>query len=114
MAINKNHLFDDLDGRKCSIVEMNVSPERVKFLKDLLELNGYTVVVQASPPPKAAPGIEAPVPETFSVGVTDLRFNATNAIYGRQLKTRDGHIVTPAFWNQQSPVSRDDIPYFEK
>ena len=55
MAINKNHEFEELDGVKCGIVEKNVPPERVSFLKELLELNGYTVVTVPSPAPKAAP-----------------------------------------------------------
>jgi hypothetical protein len=37
MAINKNHEFEELEGVKCAIVEKNVSPERVVFLKKLLE-----------------------------------------------------------------------------
>ena len=55
MAINKNHEFEELDGVKCGIVEKNVSPERLAFLKPLLELNGFTVVAVPSPAPKAAP-----------------------------------------------------------
>jgi hypothetical protein len=31
MAINQNHLFEDLDGVKCAIVEKNASKERVAF-----------------------------------------------------------------------------------
>src|SRR3954454_4384315 len=114
MAINKNHEFEDLDGVKCAIVEKNVSPERVDFLKKLLEYNGYTVVVVKSPPPKvvAKPAAPAPAaegmpppppapepiqqPETFTIGVTDVVFNATNAIFGRLLRTPDGHVVTLA------------------
>ena len=45
MPINKNHEFEELDGVKCGIVEKNVTPERVAFLKVLLEYNGYTVMV---------------------------------------------------------------------
>ena len=59
MAINQNHTFDDLDGIKCAIVEKNVTPERVTFLKTILEHNHFTVVVVPSPPPKTA----APVAE---------------------------------------------------
>jgi len=128
MAINKNHEFEDLNGIKCAIVEKNVLPERVEFLKKLLEFNKYTVVVVASPPPKAAPVAVAkteedaspppspvpPSPETFTVGVTDSTFNATNAIFGRLLKTPDGHIVTQAYWLQKEPVSDDEVPYYEK
>jgi hypothetical protein len=122
MAINKNHEFEDLDGVKCAVVEKNISKERVDFLKPLLELNGYTVVVVTSPPPKAAvpaaPVAESaaptpPAPETFTLGVSDVMFNAINAVFGRLLKTRDGHIVTLAYWRQQETISHDQIPYYE-
>ncbi|MBK5272517.1 MAG: hypothetical protein JJE22_16060 [Bacteroidia bacterium] len=101
MAINKNHEFEELGGVKCGIVEKNVKPERVTFLKELLGYNGYTVVAVPSPPPKAAPiaapkearpddpvgqavgrGEPAPpppAPETFTVGVSDITFNPINA-----------------------------------
>jgi hypothetical protein len=129
MAINKNHEFDDLDGVKCAIVEKNVPAERVEFLKKLLEFNKFTVVVVKSPPPKTAPSAPAtpaadaaaaqvpPVPtgpETFTIGVTDVVFNATNAVFGRLLKTPDGHVVTLAYWNQKEKESHDEIPYYEK
>jgi hypothetical protein len=129
MAINKNHEFEDLDSIKCAIVEKNASAERVTFLKQLLELNKYQVVVVGSPAPKAAPAPPAegdatipapPVPEapaaptTFTVGVTNLTFNATNAIFGRQLKTDNGTIVTLAYWQQKEAVSNDEVPYFEQ
>jgi hypothetical protein len=124
MALNKNHEFEDLNGVKCGIVEKNVNAERVVFLKNLLELNGYTVIVVPSPTPKASPAskpaaeAEATMPspsapETFTVGVTDYTFNPVNAIFGRQLKTKDGHIVTLAYWQQKETESNDEIPYFE-
>jgi len=135
MAINKNHEFEDLGTSKCAIVEKNASPERVQFLKTLLEFNKYEVVVVDSPAPKAAPAapvaaavegeapatpapapaapMEPPAPTTFTIGVTDLCFNATNAIFGRQLKTTDGHIVSLAYWQEKESVSNDELPYFE-
>ena len=132
MAINKNHEFEDLGTSKCAIVEKNASAERVQFLKTLLEFNKYEVVVVDSPAPKAAPTapVAAPVegeapapapaapapppaPTTFTIGVTDLCFNATNAIFGRQLKTTDGHIVSLAYWQEKESVSNDEMPYFE-
>ena len=125
MAINKNHEFEDLDNVKCSIVEKNVSANRVQFLKELLSFNKYEVVVVDSPAPKAAAEaakaadeignvIEAEpmAPSTFTVGVTDLRFNPTNAVFGRSLHTTDGHVVTLAYWNQEEKVSDDSVPYF--
>jgi hypothetical protein len=48
------------------------------------------------------------------VGVTHLAFNPINAIFGRLLRTPDGHVVTQAYWLQKEAVSRDDIPYYEK
>jgi hypothetical protein len=136
MAINKNHEFEDLGTSKCAIVEKNASPERVHFLKTLLEFNKYEVVVVDSPAPKAAPAapvaapvegeapaapapeapaapIAPPAPTTFTIGVTDLCFNATNAIFGRQLKTTDGHIVSLAYWQEKESVSNDELPYFD-
>ena len=126
MAINKNHEFEELDGVKCAIVEKNVFPERVDFLKKLLEYNKFKVVVISSPPPKAASAaiiiegdaaqpVESPSSpvETFTVGVTDYTFNPVNAIFGRLLHTSDGQVVTLAFWQQKELTSHDDIPYFE-
>jgi hypothetical protein len=147
MAINKNHEFEELGGVKCAIVEKNATKERVAFLKDLLEYNGFEVVVVASPPPKAPPPpkpvvpategetaqLQTPipiaigtqpqtpnpepqtiVPETFTIGVTNLAFNPTNAIFGRLLKTKDGHVVTQTYWYQKDTESHDDIPYYEQ
>lgn len=139
MAINKNHEFEDLDGVKCAIVQKNASNERAAFLKDLLEFNRYKVIVVPSPLPKAVPPasgtpkpVEAspddpvgraeatavepsalnPPPSTFTIGVTDVMFNATNAIFGRLLKTKNGHTVTLAYWQQEETTSSDHIPYF--
>ena len=135
MAINKNHEFEDLAGVKCAIVEKNAAKERVAFLKDLLETNLFEVVVVPSPPPKvaAAPkpaattdptntAAETPIeiphqpppPETFTIGVTNLAFNPTNAIFGRLLRTKEGHVVTQAYWYQKESASHDEIPYYEK
>ena len=125
MALNKNHEYEELDGVRCGIVEKNVKPERVAFLKALLEYNGYTVVSVPTPAPKAAPApapkegeIAVPppppsAPETFTVGVTDYTFNPINATFGRMLKTKDGHIVTQAYWQQKEASSHDEIPYYE-
>jgi hypothetical protein len=129
MAINKNHEFEELNGVKCGIVEKNATPERVAFLKDLLEFNGFTVIVAPSPlakpatPPK--PPAEVPVesedtkatpppaPETFTIGVTDLTFNPVNAIFGRLLKAKNGQVVTLEYWRQKTDENNDEVPYYE-
>ena len=112
MAINQNHLFEELNGVKCAIVEKNVAGGRVNFLRGLLEYNGYTVVAIPSPPPKGG-GVGA-APETFTVGVTDVQFNPVNAVFGRLLKTPGGHVVTLAYWQQREQEADDGKPYFEK
>ena len=137
MPINKNHEFEDLNGVKCAIVEKNASEQRVAFLKDLLEFNKYEVIVveiappsaPAPPPPSTASSAETgdttvelptnPKPQTqnpklFTVGVTNVSFNPTNAIFGRLLRTKDGHVVTLSYWQQKEAVSQDEIPYYEK
>ncbi|MBS1626860.1 MAG: hypothetical protein JSR09_05130 [Bacteroidetes bacterium] len=117
MAINKNHEFEELNGIKCAIVEKNVLQERIDFLKPLLEGNGYTVVVIPSPLPKTAATTTDATPDevaaTFTIGVTNLMFNPTNAIFGRLLRTKDGHIVTLSYWQQKEMVSNDGLPYYE-
>ena len=140
MAINQNHLFEDLNGVKCAIVEKNAALERVEFLRRILEYNRYTVVVAPSPPPKTPPAAaaappataapsasvppgepgpvdttaSAPLPVTFTVGVTDVMFNPVNAIFGRLLKTPEGHIVSLAFWQEQENEGDNERPYFDK
>ena len=127
MAINKNHEFEELNGVKCAIVEKNASQQRIDFLQPLLEFNKYTVIVVSSPAPKtAAPAATstdnadtttepAPIPPaTFTIGVTDVTFNTTNAVFGRLLKTPGGRVVTLAYWQQKETISRDDVPYFAK
>lgn len=131
MAINQNHPFEEIDGVRCAVVEKNCKPERVEFLKWLLEGNGYTVVTAATPPPKVAAPVAKPVaegeptpvvetpppppaPTTFTVAVTQNEFNVTNAIYGRLLRTNDGHVVTMKYWKQEDAVSDDYTPYFAK
>lgn len=142
MAINKNHEFEELDGVKCSIVERNASQERVNFLKPLLEFNKYTVVLvptpvkpapanpaaataaanatapadSATPTDSAAPAaaLPPPPPATFTIGVTNVMFNVTNAIFGRLLKAPGGSVVTLAYWQQKEARPDDETPYFAK
>lgn len=124
MAINQNHTVEELNGIKCAIVEKNATQQRVDFLKDLLTYNRFEVVIANTPPPKTAaakPVVEGettptplpPTPSTFTVGVTDFSFNSINAVYGRSLFTKDGHVVTAAYWQQKETISRDNVPYYE-
>ena len=118
--LNKEaHAIEEINGFRCAVVEKNVSQQRVDFLKNLLEINGYTVMVAPSPPPKVAAKPVAPVaegqpvetppptPTTFTIGVTDFLFNPMLAVYERALKRPDGKIVSIDYWNQQSEKEGD-------
>lgn len=103
MALNQNHTVEELGGTRCSIVEKGIPEERVKFLTTLLNGNGFTVVCAPST-----------TPDLFTLGVTDLMFNPTNAVYGRLLRTHKGDIVSAAYWLQQEKENNAEVPYFLK
>jgi len=104
MALNKGkHLVEEIDGIRCSVVEKGVSADRTNFLKNLLELNKYTVKVVA----------EADA-ETFKIGVTDLLFNPVIEVYKRSLKSSSGKRITPAYWLQESTKeSEAEVNYWD-
>ncbi|MFY8022300.1 MAG: hypothetical protein ACOVP1_13935 [Bacteroidia bacterium] len=106
MALNGNHVFEDLNEIKCAIVEKNCTEARVAFLKDVLEHNGYTVIIVNSPPPKAAKtsNPDEPIPElpqTFTVGVTVTSFSPIKTIINRELQTKDGKVLSMDYWKQR-------------
>lgn len=131
MALNANHGFEELNGIKCAVVEKNCSQERADFLKAILELNKYTVVVaevvaKAAPakPAATAEGTESPTtpveetkpaaPKFFNVGVSDVSFSVMNAVFNRELKDPSGNIVTPAYWRQKSNEVQEQNWYWKK
>ena len=103
------HTVDEIDGVRCTIVETGASEERVKFLKNLLELNKFEVKVAEDKLP--TPNSLLPT-KTYTIGVTNLVFFPTIAIYERSLYTPEGHHVTPAYWKQYTTVC--DPRYWRK
>ncbi len=96
MAINNaKHIVSEIDGIRCTIVETGATLERVAFLSDLLSFNNLEVKELSEP--AEVPGEE----QKYTLGVTDLMFNPVFAIYEKQLKTREGSIVTPGYWKQE-------------
>jgi hypothetical protein len=96
MAINNaKHIIAEIDGARCTIVESGASLERSAFLSDLLSFNNLEVkeMQELSEETGAEKG--------YTIGVTDLLFNPVFAIYERQLKTKEGSIVTPGYWKQE-------------
>ncbi|NOY35986.1 MAG: hypothetical protein GXO83_00245 [Chlorobi bacterium] len=91
MPLNQGkHIIKEIEGMRCSLVEENVLPGRVDFLKKLLEHNGFNVKVAPNDDEKTS----------FVVGVTDLLFHPVIYVYELRLKTPDNKIVTPAYWLQ--------------
>ena len=103
----------------------------MEFLKHLMELNGYEVRVEKDPPkvqkaipkevPIVEPGAESnsekndlpkeeikeePLPDTYTIGVTQISFNPVIVVYQRMLRNKKGQIVTPQYYNQETDDSR--------
>lgn len=113
MNINGKHTIEELNGIRCSVVEKDISAERAEFLKKVLEYNKFEVQIQKilPPPPKPAKPTDPPTdivtpsaePDTFKVGVTDVTFVISTALYSRKIKTLTGKIISQNYWTQNSP-----------
>ena len=97
MSILKGkHKIKEIEEVRCTIVEKNASKERVSFLKELLEFNGYEVKYQEE---KIKDEND---PITYIIGVTDMVLNPVIAVYQRILKTPEGKKITADYWNQKT------------
>ena len=91
MSLNRGkHNIEEINEVLCTLVEDSIQKDRLDFLIKLLEFNGYST--------QSVENEDG----TFRLGVTDLLFNPVIDVYKRRLKTPTGHIVTPAYWLQQS------------
>ena len=114
MAITGKHIVEEIDGIRCTVVEKNISLDRVNFLKKILEINKLEVKIEKClpVPPKKIAAIESeivPVAETvadlYKIGITDVTFNIPTAIYSRILRTPDSKkILTREYWEQTGVV----------
>jgi hypothetical protein len=90
------HIEKEMDGVLYRIVELGITDmDRIKFLEAILLHNGFDVK-WAEEPRK-----NEDKPVTLMIGVTDLTFNPVLAVYGRRLKSPDGHRINPNYWNQK-------------
>ncbi|MCB0728037.1 MAG: hypothetical protein R3A12_01665 [Ignavibacteria bacterium] len=125
------HIVKEIEGTRCTVLESGIPEERMEFLKHLMELNGYEVRVEKDPPkvqkaipkevPIVEPGAESnsekndlpkeeikeePLPDTYTIGVTQISFNPVIVVYQRMLRNKKGQIVTPQYYNQETDDSR--------
>jgi len=106
MALDSGkHAEKDINEVRCKVLEKGVSKERVDFLKDLLEFNGFTIQFEE----EKRKTEEDPI--TYIIGVTDITFNPVLAVYKFMLKTKDGRKVSPAYYEQISDDTRPE--YYE-
>ncbi len=90
------HLIKEINEERCSVVEVGASMDRVNYLKDILEYNGYTVRF-GEEKKKAEED-----PTTYIIGVTSMIFNPVIAVYQRLLLTKDGRRITADYWNEKT------------
>ena len=100
MSLNKGkQIVEEIKGIRCTIVEKGISRTRASFLQDLLKTNGFEVITDGDD-------------DKITIGVTDLVFNPVIAVYQMRLKTKDGHKVSPAYWEQRTTICKDE--YWEE
>jgi hypothetical protein len=101
------HIEKEIDGELQRIVETGITDKnRIVFLTKILEENGYEVKSGEEPRKKED------MPVTFMVGVSDMTFNPVLAVYGRRLFTKDGHRITPDYWNQKNDGKNEFDPNY--
>lgn len=99
MVLKAKHIVEELNGQRCTVVEKGIEKTRVDFLKELLQLNHFTVVVEE------VAKLEESTLQLYNIGVTDLVINPVIAVYEMAMKTQKGEPVTAAYWNQESTES---------
>jgi len=105
ITLKGKHTVAEIEGVRCSVAGAGISGARKDFLKELLMTNGFDVRAEKE---KAKDGTPL---ETWVIGVTDILFNPTIAIYAHKLRRKDGAEVTPAYWEQSGAPT--DVPYWQ-
>ncbi|MCF6240816.1 MAG: hypothetical protein L3J74_05660 [Bacteroidales bacterium] len=106
MSMPVKHDFGKIGEDLVTFVERGVNKERMNFLKDLLEFNGFDVIVQEVEP------TEEGAEKSYNIAVNDLVFNPVIWVYDRKLRTPDGHIVNEDYWMQRNDDFRPQ--YWER
>jgi hypothetical protein len=96
MALDGKHTFGSIGDTRVSFVEKKIDEPRKEFLKELLEFNGFEVIIEEE---KRKSEEE---PQLYTLGVTNMTFNPVIWVYERKLKTFEGRKVTADYWNQLS------------
>ena len=100
MALEGKHNFGSIGETRVTFVEKKCDEGRMEFLKDLLQHNGFEVLLEEEKK-KAETD-----PQLYTVAVTDMVFNPTTYIFERRLKTFDGRKVTQDYWLQKTEETK--------
>ena len=94
MGLEKyQHTTKEIDGVNYRILEAGITKSRAEFLQKLLAHNHLETVIETDPPKEG----QEP---TFTLITADVTFNPVVKVYNRELRTPEGHRVTPDYWNQ--------------
>ena len=94
MGLDKfQHTTKEIEGINYRILEAAITQSRAEFLQKLLAHNGLETKIDSD---VAKEGLE----QTYSLITADVTFNPVVKVYNRELRTLDGHHVTPDYWNQ--------------
>jgi hypothetical protein len=99
-SLDGKHSFGSIGETRVTFVEKGVDEGRRDFLKQLLEHNGFEVVLEEEKKKTEED------PQLYTVAVTDMVFNPTIWIFNRMLKTPDGHKVTQDYWFQRTTETK--------
>jgi hypothetical protein len=99
---NSKHVVEEIQSNRCTLVETGITKNRLDFLQHILETNGLKVSVEQLPKNENDTDL-------FKIGVSDLTFNPTIAIFERKLKTNEGIVISPKYWLQESDTVK---PYY--
>jgi len=94
-AISGKHSVEEICGTRCSVVDKSASIQRINFLKNILEYNGYTVLWEEN---KKNPKEPEGAPVTYKIGVTDITFMLPIALYSRKIKIPLSNIIADEFY----------------
>jgi hypothetical protein len=95
MALQGSYRVGEIDDVRVVTIEKKITEARKDFLQSLLEFNGYKVVLKEEKKKEGNP-------QLYTLGITDVTFNPTLAVFRRELKTKDGRFVTQDYWNQKT------------
>lgn len=100
MVLEGKHSFGSIGDTRVTFVEKGVDENRRDFLKELLEHNGFEVIIDEE---KRKTEDD---PQLYTVAVTDMVFNPTIWVFQRRLKTKDGRIVSQDYWLQKTEETK--------